>query len=349
MPRRLRTSIRLKLVVFTLLPLVCASVACWLIGVTLITARVASEAQRQVNSRLATAEQLFHHEIERLEEIVTLTALAPEMGSALRRDGVGAMEGVLGMVLRSERLAYLNVVNRYGTVVYRVANPTGGGDRALDDPLVGRALAGVAGGGVLRFAPQRMATDNPELADRARIAVRATPRAAHYSKAVEEDGLFLQAAAPVRDRDGTLLGALVAGVMLNGETHLIDNITRTALGDESGGTATIFLGDLRIATSVRDEQGERAVGTLLSERVRRIVLERGESWNDRAFVYNDWYLSAYRPLRDPAGKVLGALYVGMPEAPLRALHFQVNLMFGGVLVAGRLAQWPPCPPDSNLG
>lgn len=334
MPRRLHASIRFKLVLFTLLPLVCAIAACWLIGVSLITARMTSEAQRQVNVKLATAEQIVRHDLERLEEIVTLTALAPEMGDALQHDGVGQMDEILDALLRNERLAYLNVINRYGMVVLRVANPAVSGDRASDDPLVARALAGEGRSGTQRLAPERMQRENPLLPARARISVRTTPLAAPYSKAVEEDGLFLQATAPVRDRQGTVIGALAAGVMLNADSNLVDAITRIVFGDEGGGAATIFLGDLRIATSVRDERGERAIGTLMSEGVRKVVLEKGEAWNDRAFVYSDWFMSAYRPLRDPRGQVIGALYVGMPEAPLQALHTRVNLLFAAVLIGG---------------
>ena len=59
-------------------------------------------------------------------------------------------------------------------------------------------------------------------------------------------GLFLQAVAPVRDRSGTVIGALAAGLMLNGDAALVDSMTRIVFGDDGGGAATIFLGDLRI-------------------------------------------------------------------------------------------------------
>ncbi|NJC88458.1 MAG: HAMP domain-containing protein [Desulfuromonas sp.] len=336
MRRRLRTSIRLKLGLATLLPLVGAIAACWLIGMSLITTQLVDDAQRQVDVKLATAGKLFRHEIERLEEITALTALAPEMGDALQRDGVGQMEGVLGMVLRNERLTFLNVINRYGMVVYRVANPGITGDRGLHDPLVAKALAGNGGGGIVRLVPEQMQREHPELAARARITVRPTELASRYSKAVEEQGLFLQAAAPVRDRSGTIIGALQAGVLLNADSTLVDDLTRIVFGGAPGGVATVFLGDLRIATSVRDERGERAIGTLMSEAVREVVLKQGTPWNGRAFVYNDWFMSAYTPLRDPGGTVVGALYVGMPEAPFLAMRSRTNLLFAVVLIGGAL-------------
>ena len=42
---------------------------------------------------------------------------------------------------------------------------------------------------------------------------------------------------------------------------------------------------------------------------------RGETWRGRAFVVQDWYLSAYAPIRDFSGATVGMLYVGVLERP----------------------------------
>ena len=76
---------------------------------------------------------------------------------------------------------------------------------------------------------------------------------------------------------------------------------------------TLFLGDVRIATNVMLDAGTRALGTRVSREVYEKVLERGERFADRAFVVNDWYLSAYDPIRDPEGRVVGIIYVGLLE------------------------------------
>ena len=81
------------------------------------------------------------------------------------------------------------------------------------------------------------------------------------------------------------------------------------------GTVTIFLGDLRISTNVKMDDGSRAVGTQLSASVCDAVLDRGETWAAPAFVVNDWYITAYEPIRDPAGRIIGVLYVGLLQAP----------------------------------
>jgi signal transduction histidine kinase len=110
---------------------------------------------------------------------------------------------------------------------------------------------------------------------------------------------------------------------------LVDDVTRI-----SGDTATVFQrmndsGDmLRVATSVIGKDGKRAVGTYIPSRsqdgtsneVISTVLS-GRTYIGRAFVVDRWYETAYSPLTGKDGRVIGMLYVGLPEdratAPLR--------------------------------
>lgn len=82
-------------------------------------------------------------------------------------------------------------------------------------------------------------------------------------------------------------------------------------------TATIFQkvrdGYLRISTNVLKQDGSRAIGTYIpnsSEVVQSI--EKGITYFGRAFVVNDWYLTAYEPIRIN-GVIKGILYVGVKE------------------------------------
>lgn len=85
-----------------------------------------------------------------------------------------------------------------------------------------------------------------------------------------------------------------------------------------GGTATIFQlipeGLLRISTNVLQHDGARAVGTYIptDSPVYKAILN-GDTFYGRAFVVNAWYITAYEPIRDTAGAVIGALYVGIRE------------------------------------
>ncbi|MHC1725354.1 MAG: methyl-accepting chemotaxis protein [Syntrophobacteraceae bacterium] len=93
-----------------------------------------------------------------------------------------------------------------------------------------------------------------------------------------------------------------------------------------GCTSTIFqamnpAGDmLRVATNVTKEDGTRAIGTYIpavnSDGKPNPVIAsimKGESYTGRAIVVNAWYLTAYEPLYDKNGKIVGMIYVGIPH------------------------------------
>lgn len=95
---------------------------------------------------------------------------------------------------------------------------------------------------------------------------------------------------------------------LNGDDETIDRIQGLA-----GGTATIFLGDLRIATNVRNADGSRAVGTRLDPdgAAYDSVLRHGRAFRGRTMILGKPYVASYDPIQDAQGKVIGVLYVGV--------------------------------------
>jgi len=327
-----RTSIRLKLIFATLTPLCVAILLCWLIGSLLITDRIFRQAQSNVIRDLNLARKVYLDEISHLDSVVKGAALAPEL--VLRPDDprFERQLAMLRQILQTENLGFLNVVDEKGVVRYRTANSQQRGDRLDDDPLVARALAGELTGGVVVFSQERLNMEDQTLAKGAAITLMPTPRARTVVHNTEQRGLMLASAAPVLAGDGRVVGALQAGFMLNNDNRVVDTITRTVFDQDGMGAATIFLGDVRIATNVRDSSGDRAIGSIMSQEVAEVVLAQGNSWSDRAFVYSDWYISAYEPIRDPSGSVVGALYVGMPEKPLLDMKKHLNLIFAGVLL-----------------
>ena len=144
-------------------------------------------------------------------------------------------------------------------------------------------------------------------------------------------------------------GTAFVATLLNGNIELVRGIQRNLFGDDlyrdkPFGTVTVFCRDVRIATTVLGPEGNIAIGTRVSEEVRRKVLEQGEVWLRRAFVVDEWYLSAYEPIRDPRGENVGILYVGVLERKYtdirnRAVTFLSALIFptlGLVLLAAFL-------------
>ena len=94
-----------------------------------------------------------------------------------------------------------------------------------------------------------------------------------------------------------------------------------------GGTVTVFqrmddAGNLiRTATNVPNKTGNRAIGTyipaLTADGTPNAVaasIKAGKPYRGVALVVDTWYVTAYDPIKDSAGKVIGALYVGVPQA-----------------------------------
>lgn len=101
----------------------------------------------------------------------------------------------------------------------------------------------------------------------------------------------------------------------------------------TGVTCTVFqrmneAGDmLRVATNVIKKDGARAIGTYIPQiepggspnAVVTAVL-KGETFQGRAYVVNGWYVTAYEPIYDAGRKVIGMLYVGIPQESTKALR-----------------------------
>ncbi len=96
--------------------------------------------------------------------------------------------------------------------------------------------------------------------------------------------------------------------VLNDNYEVVDKI-----GEDTGDTVTIFQGDTRIATNVMMD-GERAIGTQASPEVVSTVINQGESYYGEANVVGQLYQTAYMPLENAAGEVIGILYVGASQA-----------------------------------
>jgi methyl-accepting chemotaxis protein len=88
-----------------------------------------------------------------------------------------------------------------------------------------------------------------------------------------------------------------------------------------GGNATLFVYDdasnqfVRRSTNVKKENGDRAVSTQLApDHPGQALLRRGEAYKGPAVLFGKTFMTAYHPVSNPAGKVIGVLYVGIPMA-----------------------------------
>lgn len=304
-----------------LLPLVLAStVKNWIDRFDdVLTAKVGSELTI-AHQHLAGLLSRRGTDIEALGQSAAFAALGNAPGTLdtyleVRRAGLG--------------LDFLYFLDRTGVIH---SAPAGG--RVVDPsrwPVVAAALAGRAGVGIDIFDAADLQALSPDLASRARLPLVETRAAVPTDRNEETRGMVVHAAAPARG------GVLVGGTLLNRNLAFIDEINTLVypagrMTDGGQGTATIFLDDVRISTNVRLFEDVRALGTRVSAAVRARVLDQGQVWLDRAFVVNDWYVSAYEPIVDTFGDRVGMLYVGFLEAPFKAAERQTLFEIAATLM-----------------
>jgi methyl-accepting chemotaxis protein len=101
-------------------------------------------------------------------------------------------------------------------------------------------------------------------------------------------------------------GQLYKGdVLLNGNMEIVDLVASL-----TNDTVTLFVRETRVATTVKLDNGNRAIDTKASEKVVQTVLRDGKEYFGEAVVAGKVYQSAYMPLLDDAGQVIGMWYVG---------------------------------------
>ncbi len=322
---RFRGSLRFKLLALALGPLLVAVPI--LIGILAGWGAVYYDRLliTKVQSDLAVAHGYFDQVREGVGRRVETLAGSERLARALReRPGPAALSELLREMQQQLKIDFLILLDSNG----RVRAATGGpaiGSTYSGWEVVRRALSGHAETEVDILDAVQLAVIDPALTEKARTPLIATRNAQATQRNEETRGMVMHAAAPIASvtrEGGAGAGVLVGGLLLNKNLEFVDRINdivypEGALPLGSLGTATLFLDDVRIATNVRLFENVRAIGTRVSAEVRNTVLEQGRTWLDRAFVVNDWYVSAYEPVVDSRGKRVGMLYVGFLEGPFQ--------------------------------
>jgi len=93
---------------------------------------------------------------------------------------------------------------------------------------------------------------------------------------------------------------------MNDNFGVVDEIS-----EKTGILATIFLGDTRISTTVKDKDGKRLVGTQASDEVIETVLKNNGDYKGTAVVVGTSANTYYTPLHDKDGAIVGMWFVGI--------------------------------------
>lgn len=342
--------LRTRLILHFLVVVLITGIVAAVVGVLLIGGHIVSQAQNKVSMDLNSAWEVYKQRVHDVQSAVRHASTRYHLRDAIVARDWEKVIPELDEVRRMEGLDVLTFCDERGIVVARARNPQSVGDSQADDQIVGTALrTGKVVSGTQIVSREELLKESKELAERARIEIRYTPRAKPTTKKEETSGMMIKSAAPLFRETGDVLGVLYGGHLLNRDFEpeavklsgeaIVDRVKSIVYRGEKYkgkdmGTATIFQGDLRISTNVLDEEGNRAIGTRLSQEVSERVLGEGKAWIDRAFVVKDWYITAYEPICDIEDTVIGILYVGLLEQKFVDLKKQTLFIFLAIALAG---------------
>lgn len=332
-------SLRTKLALSYILAVGLVGIMCSIIGIITINQGIINQTQNRVSADLNSAGEIYDQYALQVMNTCRFTAARFFLKEAILEKKYSAINEELRRVSKTEMMDFLSVTDSAGVVIARSNNPETLNDK-ITNPVIDFVLKNkkpIFSTEIL--SSEELGQENPVLKQKAEIKILPTSRAKYQRTGIETSGFVILGAAPVLDDNDNVIGVVYAGKLINNNFDIVDRVKNTVFMNEQYkgkdiGTATIFMNDLRVSTNVKNIDGSRAIGTLISKEVYEAVIEKGKTWLARAFVVNDWYITAYRPIKNFFGETIGVLYVGILEKKYSDMRNQIILIFVGLTIIG---------------
>lgn len=282
------------------------------------------EVQTRVRLDLNSAHDIYNDYIDYVDQILQAASIRRTISKPLKEEIKGDLGNVLTNIYQRSGIDILTLVDLNGNVIFRAHNPNKKDDNISEIPLIKKVKqTWTPHKGTIILNEKLLEGEGENFMQRALIQVKTTPKAINTIKTVEKRGMVIAAAVPfISLNENKITGILFGGYLINNNNEIVDDIKSKVFQDQTYegkdiGTATIFFDDVRISTNVKQKDNSRAIGSRLSSEVYNHVIKKGAIWDDRAFVVNDWFITAYEPIYNTEDEIIGALYVGLLEEPYK--------------------------------
>jgi two-component system, NtrC family, sensor kinase len=313
-----------------------------LVGGNLLYRSVLDEAGNRIRQDLNVARVIYDDRVAVFRIALEIAASTTDFKQAAASADLRTVTGIIQELSGRLKLDFCGFADESGQTLIRHGDARSGKTPPTPiNPFVLQALEKhTPVSGTIVLNRKQLQAEKPSLSKQATIKIDPTPQAGDPPHRQVTNGLTIGAAVPIH-MAGRTVGVIYGGLLLNHDTGIVDRIGETVFKNEAYrgrnvGTATIFLKDLRIATSVKSLSGKRAIGTYASPAVAHQVLDEGIKWTDRAQVLEDWHITAYEPIIDLMGKRVGMLYVGVLEAQYADVRRKAITVFAGITLAGMI-------------
>jgi len=265
------------------------------------------QTQQEI-ARQADAVQIHFDSITaRMAAAAKLTASRKVLAEAIEKGDTAFVQRLGKEVMRDSKAGFITIADKDGNVVGR-GHSDKVGDSVLSQPNVKKALAGEASTGIEEGTVVKFS---------------------------------LRAGAPVKVGD-KVVGSVTTGVDLTPADHAVVEEVKKLFGTE----CTLFHGDTRVTTTLMKD-GQRVVGTKMDNpKVLDTVLAKGQRFLAVNEILGKEYTTAYWPLKDASGKLIGMLFIGQDReialAAVRNTEWSILailaivgalMVFAGILVA----------------
>lgn len=311
----MRLTIRKKLLILSFVAIVIPLIISAAVIIFIVTQKTREEALNKIrlSSRLASSQIR-----DRSEEMIqgaknmAITALQYDFSGVMDRTGTVTPEreleqrkaiNVLDNFKQEVKLDYVILTDERGRVLYRANNPEQTGDTLGSlDPLLAQSLAE----GSIIFGSVKLPIDFIALEK-----LESTLELGVQNRRVES-ALAMEVVVPLRIKD-ELQGALVIGDVINNDNRLVDELKAMVFRDNiQEGSATIYLGDVAVASSRSGEFG-RGVGENVTAAISELVTQQGKEFIGPEVIGDTNYISAYIPIKDFNNQVIGIYSVSVRE------------------------------------
>lgn len=265
-------------------------------------ATITGEKQHQFEDRIqvmsSLGKQAYQSQLDRDHNIAVKMGKEPALIASMKADDHYGVKRVIDQY--SVDYPFFDVItltDSKGIVIARAASSKHGDDISTNS-FIARALKGGEYSGMDIIPASSLANNGLE-------------RRAGQTNTT--DGMAITNTVCIRDEYGNLLGTIITRELQNNYNGLVDSVSAG-----SGGSCSIYQGNIRIATSIRDTNGDRNLGTALDPEVAREVLDTGNVVEGEFVIDGIPSYAHYEPIKNAEGKTIGMIAVSYDIRPDRA-------------------------------
>jgi two-component system NtrC family sensor kinase len=267
-----------------------------------------NDAQQRIDGYLRISQGIYQSVSENLKFVVR--DQNRRIYSLLADDQIDLLKNEYAKVVAKNKLDFFVITDSSGKVLISMSSPGFEGSDYSRDFFVRKALRGQI----------YVSTEVLEAQELEKLGILEKAKIPGLSPV---QGLVIKASMPIINNNEIIVGTMTAGYILNNNNGvIIDKIIKN-----SSLIATVFMGSVRVCSSLPLVKNLSVIGTKLSSQVMKGFQKNKNDFLGRVKVSNNWYLAGYTPLYNSQKEIIGILGVGFPEKTIFALRDELMKLF----------------------